>query len=359
MTKRWIVVVVLACMASSSAMAGGRKGGKKAPPKGPAKKEEPAPPPEEPTPPPPPPESSEGKPWAEGVPQDQQDKARALYEEGNTLFGQQALTGALDKYKEAIALWEHPLVRYNMAVTEIRLEKILDAADDLEKALKWGDKPFKPELYQEALGYQALIKGQVGTVEASCDQPGASLLFDGKPLMSCPGSKSMRVLAGEHTIVGEKKDYLTQSTKLVVAGDTTAKANIKLVPLDTAVSYKYRYRRWIPWSMIGGGLLVGVAGAGTWFLGKQEMDTFNTDYAVTCANGCESGLSDPAHAGLRNERDQAKLKGQLGIGIGALGGAIIATGIVLVVTNKAEKILPNMEVAPTAGGAVTTVGWSF
>lgn len=357
MTKRWIVVVALACMASS-AFAGGKKGGKKAPPKTP-KKEEPAPPQEPAPPPPPPPESSEGKPWAEGVPQDQQDKARALYEEGNTLFGQQALTGALDKYKEAIALWEHPLVRYNMAVTEIRLEKVLDAADDLEKALKWGDKPFKPELYQEALGYQALIKGQVGYVEASCDQAGASLLFDGKPLMSCPGSKKMRVLAGEHTIVGEKKDYLTQSTKLVVSGDKTAKANITLVALDSAVSYKYPYKRWIPWTLIGAGVAVGVGGAGTWLLGKNQNDQFNSDYAVTCANGCEPGLTDPAHAGLRNERDQAKLKGQIGIGMAGLGGALAVTGVVIAILNRPQKILPNVEVAPTSGGGIAGIGWNF
>src|ERR1051325_4311077 len=134
-----------------------------------------------------------------------------------------------------------------MAVTEIRLEKILDAADDLEKALKWGDKPFKAELYQEALGYQALIKGQVGYVEATCDQAGERLLFDGKPWFDCPGTKKLRGLAGEHAIVGEKSGFLTASTRIVVGGDKTEKANIKLVPLDSAVVLKYPYRRWIPW----------------------------------------------------------------------------------------------------------------
>ena len=142
----------------------------------------------DPRPPPPPaPVDTTPKPWAEGVPQDTQDKASALYEEGNQLFAQQAHAPALEKYKAAIALWDHPLIRFNMAVTEIRLERILEAADDLEQALRYGDKPFKPELYQQALDYQALVKGRVGFIEATCDQAGAHLLLDGKPWFDCPG----------------------------------------------------------------------------------------------------------------------------------------------------------------------------
>ncbi|HUS27477.1 MAG TPA: hypothetical protein VMZ53_03180 [Kofleriaceae bacterium] len=356
MIKRSFAVLALACMVSSAAAAPKKKGGgKKLPPK----QEEPAPPPEPAPAPPPEPVSTEVKPWAEGVPQDQQDKARALYEEGNTLFGQQALTGAYEKYKEAIKLWEHPLIRYNLAVTEIRLEKILDAAEDLEKALKWGDKPFKPELYQEAQNYQALIKGQVGYVEVTCDQGGARLLFDGKPWFDCPGTKKLRVLAGVHAIVGEKKDFLTQSTKIVVTGDKVEKANIKLLPLDTAVVLKYPYRRWIPWTMTAVGLVVGAGGAGTWFLGKQQMDKFHDAYAVQCANGCEPGLTDPSHSSLAAQRDSAQLKGKIGIGMMGVGGAVAVTGIVLAIMNRPERVLPNVEVAPTSGGGVTSVGWSF
>src|SRR4030095_7185958 len=140
-----------------------------------------------PTPAPSPdPVSNEPKPWAQGVAQDVQDKASKLYEEGNTLFAQQAHAPALEKYKQAIALWEHPLIRFNMAVTEIRLERILEAADDLEKSLTYGDKPFKPELYQQALDYQALVKGRVGFIEASCDQPGTKLMLAGKPWFEGP-----------------------------------------------------------------------------------------------------------------------------------------------------------------------------
>lgn len=303
--------------------------------------------------------ASEPKPWANGVPQAVQDKASALYEEGNTLFAQQAHAPALEKYKAAIAMWEHPLIRFNMAVTEIRLERILEAADNLEKALLYGDKPFKPELYQQALDYQALVKNQVGYIEVSCDNTSSRLLLDGKPWFDCPGTKKIRVLAGEHAIVGEKPGFLTASTKVVVDGGETVQEKVKLVPLDSAVVLKYPYRRWIPWTTTGVGVAVALGGVGTWFLGANQMDQFEAEYSTQCQNGCEPGLTAPEHRSLAAQRDSAELKGQIGIAMMGIGGAVTVTGIVLAILNRPQRVLPNVEVAPRAGGAVAKVGWRF
>lgn len=351
--KRFAIIVL--CLATP-AFAGPKKkgGGKKAPPteeKTPEAAPTPVPTPE--------PIDTTPKPWAEGVPQDQQDKASALYEEGNQLFGQQAHAPALEKYKAALALWDHPLIRFNLAVTEIRLERILEAADDLDSALRYGDKPFKPELYQQALDYQALVKNQVGFIEASCDQPGARLLLDGKPWFDCVGTKKQRVLAGEHAITGEKKDFLTQSEKVVVSGGETESRKIKLVPLDSAVVLRYPHRRWVSWTMTGVGVAVGLGGLGTWFAGKNQMDQFEADFSVQCQNGCEPGLTDPSHRSLAAQRDSAELKDKVGVGMMAVGGAVAVTGIVLTILNRPERVLPNVEVQPKSGGAVTTVGWRF
>jgi len=355
-----LAYLVIACVAVP-ALAAPKKKPPAPKPEKPAP-EEPAPAPE-PAPKPTPATSAmptgESKPWSQGVPQDKQDKASALYEEGNQLFAQQAHAPALAKYKEAIALWEHPLIRFNMAVTEIRLERILDAADDLEKALRYGDKPFKPELYQQALDYQALIKGRVGFVEASCEQDKARLLFDGKPWFDCPGTQKIRVLAGEHAIVGEKEGYLTASTKVVASGGQTVSRKIKLVPLDTAVIVKYRYRRWIPWTVFALGLVIGGGGGGVWYLGKQEMDQFEKEFTATCQNGCEPGLTDPSHAALAAKRDDAVLRGQIGIGVASLGGAVAITGIILAIMNRGQRVMPNVEVAPAAGGGVASVRFGF
>src|SRR5262249_52983673 len=129
------------------------------------------------------------EPWSEGVPVEQQNAANAEFAEANTLMTQQAHQPALEKYKSAIAKWDHPLIRFNMAAAEIRLDKLLEAAEDLDKALRYGADPFpNNEYYEQALNYQALLKGRIGEIAVSCDQGDVHLLLDGKPWSSCPGS---------------------------------------------------------------------------------------------------------------------------------------------------------------------------
>ncbi len=296
-------------------------------------------------------------PWSQGVPEPTQDKANALFEEGNALFAQQAHAPALEKYRAAVAIWDHPLIRFNLAVTLIRLDRSLEAADELERALRYGETPFKKDLYSQALDYQALLKRQVGYVEATCDQAGASLLLDGKPWFSCPGTQKIRVLAGEHALVGELSNYLTSSQRIVVAGGTTVSEKVKLVPLESAVILKYPYRRWIPYTVTVTGLAVGLGGLGVWLLGRSQMTDFETAYARECPMGCPKDLAERPL--LRDVRDSAELKGTIGITMMVTGGAVTVAGIVMTVLNRPQRILPKIEVAPTSGGMTASTRWSF
>jgi hypothetical protein len=300
---------------------------------------------------------SDDDPWAQGVPHAQQLQANVLFAEANQLFAQQAHGPALEKYKAAIALWDHPLIRFNMAVTEIRLDHILDAAEDLERALRYGEAPFTRELYGQALDYQALVKRQVGELEASCSQPDAHVQLDGKPWFQCPGTHKQRVLAGEHALIGERPGYMTRSVQLVVAGGTTTTARVELLPIATAVKLVYPYNRMLPLAIGGGGAAVALGGLGVWFLGSRQMDRFNTDFGKTCPTGCLSSLSD--HPSLASEHDSAVLKGNIGIAMMTVGGIAAVGGVVLAVLDRPKRVTPNIEVAPTAGGAMTYLRFGF
>jgi hypothetical protein len=303
------------------------------------------------------PASADTTPWSQGVPEATQDKAIAVFEEGNTLFAQQAHAPALEKYRAAVALWDHPLIRFNIAVTLIRLDRVLDAADELERALRYGESPFKKDLYSQALDYQALLKGRVGYVEAKCEQDGASVLLDGKPWFSCPGTQKIRVMAGEHALVGELSHYLTSSQRIVVVGGTTVTETVKLVPLESAVILKYPYRRWIPYTVTVAGLAVGLGGLGVWLLGRDQMTDFENEFADKCAMGCQKDLSD--NTLLRDVRDSAELKGTIGITMMVTGGAVAVGGIVMTVLNRPQRILPKVEVAPTNGGMTMSTSFTF
>jgi hypothetical protein len=296
-------------------------------------------------------------PWAAGVSLEHQQQANRLFAEANQLFAQQAHAPALEKYKQAIALCDHPLIRFNMAVTEIRLDRILDAAEDLDRALRYGNTPFTPELYQEALDYQALVHKQVGVIEASCSQRDVHVLLDGKPWLTCPGTQQQKVLAGEHVLLAEGKELMARSQRLVVTGGATTTQDIRLVSIESAVIMKYRYRRWLPYTVTAVGVAVAGGGLAMWLAGRSQLDQFTADFTTNCPAGCQMDFSDKPF--LRDERDSAELKGNIGVGMMAAGGAVAVTGIILTIANKAQRVLPSVEAGPTHGGATARVGWSF
>ena len=356
--------LLLLVVTPSVALAAPRDKKRKAPPvvvePEPAPTPAPAPAPVPVAAPPPasPPGPAQAKPWADGIPEATQKQASALYEEGNTLFGAQAHAPALEKYRAAVALWDHPLIQFNLAVTLIRLDRILEAAEHLDKALRYGAAPYKDELYQQALDYQRLVQGRVGFVEVTCAQAGANVLFDGKRWFNCPGTQKIRAMAGEHTLVSELKGYLTASQPLIVLGGATVTKKVELVPLDTAVKLEYPHRRWVSWTVTAAGAAIGLAGVGTWFAGRGQMKTFDQNFASECTlTGCTKDLSD--HPALRDQRDSAKLKGTIGITMMVAGGAVLVGGIVMTAMNRPKRVLPNMEVIPSEGGIKAQVGWSF
>jgi hypothetical protein len=301
--------------------------------------------------------ASAQKAWETGVSKATRDKANALFDEGNTLFAQQAHQPAVEKYTEAIKVWDHPLIRFNMAVSLVRLSRYLEAAETLDAALRYGAEPFTPEEYQRALDYQRLVGNQIGNVEASCQQDGVQVLLDGKPWFACPGSKKLRVLAGEHVVVGEKKDFATESRRLVVNGGATASAKLELRSFDSVVKYEYPSPRWLPWTVTGTGVAVALGGLGFWFAGRNQMDKFEADFAMACPTGCQADLSDQPL--LADARDSAQLKGKIAVSMMIAGGAITVGGVVWAIMNRPKRVMPQMEVQPTNGGMAASVGWKW
>src|SRR5690242_3320281 len=87
------------------------------------------------------------RPWAEGVSQEQQERANQLYEQGNGEFAQYRYAEALAFYRQALESWDHPLTRFNAAVCLVHLEQPVAALAQLRAALRHGAAPFRPETY--------------------------------------------------------------------------------------------------------------------------------------------------------------------------------------------------------------------
>jgi hypothetical protein len=298
------------------------------------------------------------RPWAQGISAERQEEANALFEEGNQLFGQQAHGPALERYRAAAALWGHPMIHFNMAVTEIKLDRILDAALDLERALRFGREPFlTPELYEQALDYQRLLRGRIGELHLTCEQPDVKIEVDGQPRLACPGRRRLRVLAGEHVVVGERAGYLPRSARLVVGGGAVVVQRIQLLSLEAATFNVYPYPRWIPWTVTGGGAAILLGGLGLYVAGKNQLADFHSAFASECADGCEADLADRPL--LRGARDGALWKGKVAAATMWVGGATAAGGVVFLLLNRPIRKLPRIDAVPTDGGVRASMGWSF
>lgn len=297
-------------------------------------------------------------PWEQGVSEAQQDKANALFREANALFAEKAHPAALEKYRAAVALWDHPMIRFNMAVTLIRLDQYLEAAEQLEKALRYGATPFTPELYEQALDYQALVTKQLGYIDVTCTEPGTHITLDGKPLFDAPGTKHIRTTSGEHSIVGEKKGFMTVSRSLVIVGGTTVKESVQMLPVEAALVIEYKHPRWMPWTLTGVGAALAAGGLGLVIAGNRQMDRFSAAFVRECPSGCEAGLT--MHQALADEQDSAILKSKIGVSLLVTGGAAVVSGIVWGITNRHTRTIgPHVEVAPTASGASASASWRF
>jgi Tfp pilus assembly protein PilE len=300
-------------------------------------------------------------PWAAGVAKDKQQQANALFAEANQLFAQQAHAPALAKYQAALALWDHPLIEFNTAVTLVRLDRILEAADAIDKALAYDAAPFPTqEQYQQALDYQKLVAGRVGWISATCTQPGATMSLDGKPWFTCPGTQRRRVLVGNHTVTGVATGFMPVSHDTLVVGNDDWSGTYNFLPITDTATLAYPSPRWLPWTVAGGGAAIALSGLGVWLAGRDQMDRFQQDYAVLCPMGCSAQLdANPVERQLADRRDAAHLKGNVGIGLMAGGGAVLAGGVVWAILNRPRRVLPNVEVAPTMNGASAAVSWRF
>jgi hypothetical protein len=165
------------------------------------------------------PNDKESRPWATGVSAREQAVAREIHRAGNEDFIESRFAHALVKYKEAIRHWDHPAIRFNMAVVLVNLDRPIEARDHLERSLVYGPLALGADSHREALTYRKLLDAQLVRLTIACEEPGATVTLDGKFVLSGPGSTEEVVLPGEHQVVTTKAGFGTASeTFFLVAG---------------------------------------------------------------------------------------------------------------------------------------------
>ena len=293
---------------------------------------------------------ADSEPWKRGVTPAQMETAQRLLEAGNELLLERDYTRALAKYEEAVAAWDHPAIRFNMVRCLIQLDRIVEATENLERALAYGAAPLEDTVYTEALAYQKLLANQVATVTVACAQPGVAVTLDGKPLMTCPGKEVRRVVPGQHQIVGKKAGLLTRTAEVIVLGGKHEEVTLTLDPLTARGKLTHRWATWLPWTVIGAGVVVTGGGVLVQRLATNTRDDYLATLANDCQNSCPEGYA-------QDRKDRAVLENRIAIGMIGAGAAALVTGGVLLYLNRGRVVYP--EAMVDSNGATIGVSGRF
>jgi hypothetical protein len=271
----------------------------------------------------------------EGVPAETQEAAREIFLQGNVLIKDTLFAKAATKYREAIAMWQHPAFYFNLAIAQLALDQPIEAHHSLEQALRYGEAPLGARRYRQARIHLQRLDRELALIEVVCDEPGATVTLDGKLLFEAPGRHEGHVRPGGHQLVAHKAGYLTETRQLVLSpGQRTAVA-IELKTFEHARESSRRWAAWKPWA-VAGASTVFVAGAAYFDRrASRGFDGFGRAFSQRCPDGCDQGQV-PAAWSAELERAESD-RGVAAAGY-VTGGLVLATGAILVYLNR-ERVI--------------------
>jgi tetratricopeptide (TPR) repeat protein len=311
--------VLLLMLCSATALADGKHG--KTPPAAPK----------------PPPEPEAPKPWAVGVPQENQDKAIAIYKEGNVLLEQSQYKEALEKFTAALAFWDHPAIHYNAGLCLINLDRPVDAYEHIVASLKYGEAPIGSDLFVKGQTYQEMLGRQIGEVDITPQVAGAEVSLDGEPVTAADGTFKKRVKSGEHQIVTQKPGFVTETKSVNVGGGAVTQVTIVMKPIPHERKLVRRWSKERPYEVAGAGAVVALASLPFFYWMSNRYAGYRSEALQLCSTGCYDNAI-PAKVDderSRGDRDQMIAWSVLGVGT-----AVVVTGVVGALFNSEHFASP-------------------
>lgn len=303
------------------------------------------------------------RPWAKGVPKDKQARAIALFREGNSALKESLFPKAATTYREALQVWDHPAIHYNLALALVNLDQPIEVHEHLTAALKFGAAPLDDDKYQQAQRYLALIERQLTKVKVTCTFTGAQVKLDGRPLFVGPGSWEGQVRAGPHTLTASQEGLLSDERSVVLAGGDTQTFDLKVFRTEELTEYRQAFSSVIPWSVLGAGVAALGAGVGVHLAARQGFTQYD-DTVASCA--ASSGGSCPPSPDLQLARNSAASMQTGAYVLYGVGGAALATSAILFyvgrpvayrksVNVEAQKVTVVPFITPTSAGALAAI----
>jgi len=269
--------------------------------------------------------------WGKGVSPERQAAAAALFQQGNEFYEKAVFSKAAELYRQALGQWDHPAIRYNLALALMDTGLKLELREHLEAAMRYGEAPLDQKLLEHARNLRTFIEKQLVQVDVSCELPGTTVTMDGRLLFTAPGRYEGWVLPGSHVFVATREGSPPNERIRTPGEGQKITLNLSELYGDQELT---RYRRlwsaWKPWVVVGAG--AALAAGGGWFHLQARDDLRGFDARAT-----KCGLEGCAPSREFDElRDRGGRFQKVAVGTYAAGGALFVTGAVLAYINRAE-----------------------
>jgi hypothetical protein len=262
------------------------------------------------------------------VGEEAQTKARELFRDGNALVRESLFVQAVSKYEEALTLWDHPGIHYNLALALLNLDQPLRMRAHLIATVAAGEQRVGEDKFRRAEEYLKLVEKQLATLTVEVQEAGADVKFDGSKLFAPPGKSTIVIEPGRHTISVKKAGFEPRDLLIELVPGEKRDTLVKLYRPEEYVRYERRWDPVFPWTTTLAGVGVAVAGGVLYGLGGTQVSDYDARAAEQCGvTGCDAGAIPGS------PEDGRTLQG---VGLAGLfvGGAVALTGGILIYLNR-------------------------
>ena len=296
-------------------------------------------------------DSGRDRPWIDrDVPLAQRQEARGIFLQATELLRDGLYVEAEERYLKALALLEHPGIRYNLAIAQLNLKgKPIESYRNFARAMAFGPRPLGDDKYEQARNYRAVLENQLVKLEVACPVEGAEVTLNGKQLFTGPGTHSDLVVVGEYSIVASKPGFAPDSQRQVLTAGETVQVMVRPRPISSE-PLPPRWPQWKPWAVAAAGGVVVLGGGVLHVASSQRFDEFDRRFReLPCAvselpegersvDGCESGEQgvDAELAAVRVRARRERVAAFVAYGV---GGVTVAAGLALVMLNQPRSVV--------------------
>jgi hypothetical protein len=287
-------------------------------------------------------------PWTEGVSVADMKAANELLLAGNVFLRDAFFREAAARYREAIAIWDHPAFHFNLAMAQRALDQPIEAHRSLGLATRHGPAALGQSKFEHAERMRALLEEQLGHVEVICEEAGAEVTLDGEPLFTGPGARTVLVRPGPHQLVARKAGRIPATEPIAPAPGEHVRVELSLRFPDSVIATR-RWAAWKPWAVVGASAVFFAGAAYFDRTSSRGFDRFDGAFSQRCGEGCGDAQVPAVWV---EELFQAETEQRVARAAYIAGGAVLATGVVLVYLNR-ERVI-RVSAGDTAGGANVT-----